>query len=86
MYTVHKEDASETTVNVEIDGQKREYVIKIKNSVEKKLKCSQFDPVKVLNVKTNGKPKVNSEKMTVQLNLGMFEHLIRNLGKELKQH
>ena len=77
------EEAVGPLVNTNENGQIRDYVLKVKDSVEKKLKCANLDPVKVLTVRTNGKEKVNNETMTLQLNLGLFEYLIRHLGEEL---
>jgi hypothetical protein len=86
---LHKDQSVEETDEIierdDDDGQIREYVLKVKDSVDKKLKCGNLDPVKVLTVRTNGKEKANNETMTIQLNLGMFEYLIRHLGEELSK-
>ena len=64
--------------------EKRSYILNAIKTVNKTLECNKRPPVKILEKTTSGETKVSNATMTLELNLGMFEHMKSQFGNELK--
>ena len=69
--------------NCDNSVEKRSYVLNAIKSVNKALDCNKRPPVRILDKTTGGEAKVSNATMTMELNLGLFEHKKSHLGSEL---